>query len=476
MKLTHVYAGDIQKSYDENGDLIVTGKATGPDLDLDYQICDPSWLAKAMPQWMQIGNVREMHQPIAAGIGLSLDTDGENFYLKSLCVDPSTRKKLETGVLKGYSIGIKNARVVKDAAAPNGRIISGDIVEISYVDRPANPTAMIEIAKAVGSSGLQLTTKSDDEELFAPIPAPVIEERQDVDNAIVDASTEDVALDVEAAVAETLAVEPEVAVEPTEEPLAAADAPVEAEVAPIAEEAPVADAIEAPKSALSEVGTLVAELNKAAGDGTWLHDPATLSSIRDGIIEVLKAELDEFAKGEDENCDVACLTDILHDFLYWWKNEADEGETVSPFSSENMNDEDYDTMAFVNLGINPDIIKAATAEDDSARAELRDELVKALGLDEVTAKYEATQTAQAETIESLRAELEIVKSMAAPGGPAIRQTQVQAVKSAEIETRELMAIRYRALANEVEQPDLKTGYLAKALEAEEAVRALRTNI
>lgn len=151
MSLVHAFVGNITAKRNEEGDLIVIGKATGPDLDLDQQICDPEWLKSAMPAWMKSGaNIREQHSSIAAGVGLELEANGDDWFLKSEVVDPITAKKVEKKVLKGYSIGIKNARVVKDANAPGGRIVSGDIVEISLVDRPANPTARIEIAKAVG--------------------------------------------------------------------------------------------------------------------------------------------------------------------------------------------------------------------------------------------------------------------------------------------------------------------------------------
>jgi hypothetical protein len=47
MGLTYAYAAEIVKSErDADGHLIVYGKATGPDLDLDGQICDPKWLKK----------------------------------------------------------------------------------------------------------------------------------------------------------------------------------------------------------------------------------------------------------------------------------------------------------------------------------------------------------------------------------------------------------------------------------------------
>lgn len=149
--IIQAYAADIVKmDRDENGDLIVYGKATGPDLDLDEQRCDPGWLKKAMPDWMSWGNVREMHQPVVAGVGLELTEDGDSWFLKSKVVDANVATKLEAGAYKGQSIGIKNAKVLKDATAPGGRIVGGTIVEVSYVDRPCLPTATCAIVKMAG--------------------------------------------------------------------------------------------------------------------------------------------------------------------------------------------------------------------------------------------------------------------------------------------------------------------------------------
>ncbi|MEV7006840.1 hypothetical protein [Streptosporangium sp. NPDC051022] len=155
MTITHAYAATVTKAErDAAGSLIVYGKATGPDVDLDAQICDPAWLKTAMPKWMTWGNLREMHQPIAAGIGIELAAEGDDWMLKSKVVDEGTAKKIEAGALKGYSVGIKNAQVVKDTAAPGGRIVGGEIVEVSYVDRPCNPTATLALTKAATSGEL----------------------------------------------------------------------------------------------------------------------------------------------------------------------------------------------------------------------------------------------------------------------------------------------------------------------------------
>lgn len=149
MGLTHAYAGDIiTKGRSDSGDLIVEGIATNDALDLDGDRCDPAWLKSAMPAWMKWGNIREQHSNIAAGVGLELAEDGNDWHLKALITDPGTAHKFETGTLKGWSVGIKNART--QVRNDTRWIVGGDIVEISGVDRPCNPTAVAGIAKSIG--------------------------------------------------------------------------------------------------------------------------------------------------------------------------------------------------------------------------------------------------------------------------------------------------------------------------------------
>ncbi len=162
-KIVHVALADIVKTAPtEDGTLLVYGKAADPTLDLDAQICDPAWLAQEMPEWFKSGaNMREMHQPIAAGVGKDLEIEGDSYYVLSEAVDPGTIRKLEKGVLQGYSIGIKSPRVVKDAAAPNGRMVGGKIIEVSYVDRPSNPTTKTTIAKAADAAAPEDAAKPE---------------------------------------------------------------------------------------------------------------------------------------------------------------------------------------------------------------------------------------------------------------------------------------------------------------------------
>lgn len=138
--------------YDKNDDgtLTVYGKATDDSVDIDQQICDAAWLDRAMPDWFKTGgNIREQHSSIAAGVATEYEAKADGHYISALVVDPVSVKKVENRVLKGFSIGIRAPRVVRDNKAANGRIIDGQIVEISLVDRPANPNAKLLLAKSV---------------------------------------------------------------------------------------------------------------------------------------------------------------------------------------------------------------------------------------------------------------------------------------------------------------------------------------
>ena len=147
---TNSYAAIVKQEKQEDGSLLVYGKATDDSLDIDQQICDDTWLSSAMPEWFKSGgNIREQHSSIAAGVAKEYESKADGHYISVLVVDPVSVKKVESGVLKGFSIGIKSPRVVRDQKAANGRIIDGQIVEVSLVDCPANPNAKLMLAKSV---------------------------------------------------------------------------------------------------------------------------------------------------------------------------------------------------------------------------------------------------------------------------------------------------------------------------------------
>lgn len=170
METAAIFAPILVKERQSDGTLLVTGVATDDTLDIDQQIADPQWLERAMPAWFKYGNIREQHSNIAAGVATELVQSGSQHIVTARVVDPGSVKKVESGVLKGFSIGIRNPRVASDKAAPGGRIVDGEIVEVSLVDRPANPSCMIELAKTVGGIVEQVET------LVEPDQVEVVEE------------------------------------------------------------------------------------------------------------------------------------------------------------------------------------------------------------------------------------------------------------------------------------------------------------
>jgi len=161
--LTTAFFSIIKADRNPDGTLMVYGKATDDSLDIDEQICDDVWLDSAMPAWFKTGgNIREQHSQIAAGIAKEYEKKQDGHYILTQVVDPISVKKVEMGVLKGFSIGIKNPRVVRDTKAANGRIVDGQIVEVSLVDRPANPNCQLVLAKSVEGE----STMSQVEELI----------------------------------------------------------------------------------------------------------------------------------------------------------------------------------------------------------------------------------------------------------------------------------------------------------------------
>jgi hypothetical protein len=193
--LAHSYAVIEKTNKNDDGTLTVYGKATDDSLDIDMQICDETWLKRAMPDWMMSGgNVREQHSNIAAGVATDYEAKSDGHYITALVVDPVSVKKVETGVLKGFSIGIRSPRVIRDEKAAGGRIVDGQIVEISLVDRPANPNAKMTIAKASEGGELVAVTQGvptpkdvfvgKAEEPVAPVEEPTVEEDEAVEEDV----------------------------------------------------------------------------------------------------------------------------------------------------------------------------------------------------------------------------------------------------------------------------------------------------
>ncbi|HEX4394180.1 MAG TPA: hypothetical protein VH084_21970, partial [Mycobacterium sp.] len=83
----------------------------------------------------------------------------------------------------------------------------------------------------------------------------------------------------------------------------------------------------------------------------------------------------------------------------------------------------------------------------------------------------STKSAAKALGDELGARLEKVEAMATPGGPSLRRTEVERVNARKSDlTREVM--RYKALANASEDPDLRKGYTQKALQIDAEMKAL----
>lgn len=143
----------------EDGAIYVYGKATDATLDRDDQIIDPKFAAKSLADWFESGaNVRVMHSPALypAGKGVELISGDDGQYLKSRIVEPTAIKLVKEKVLSAYSVGISHPQVIGDTIAKRGRVVGGETVEVSLVDRPSNPSCGVMLAK-MASGEVQLT-------------------------------------------------------------------------------------------------------------------------------------------------------------------------------------------------------------------------------------------------------------------------------------------------------------------------------
>lgn len=128
----------------EDGTLMVDGVASTGNRDDDGEIITSEAMKAALPDFMKWANLREMHQPIAAGAikAMSVDTDGKT-QITAHVVDAGSVLKVETGVLKGFSVRGSISRNANDKTIIEAIKLS----EVSLVDRPANPECTITVVK-----------------------------------------------------------------------------------------------------------------------------------------------------------------------------------------------------------------------------------------------------------------------------------------------------------------------------------------
>lgn len=438
-ELLHVYMPIVNKSKNADGTLTVFGKVGGSDLDLDQQVLNEEWLAQELPTWFKSGaNVREQHQQIAAGVGKELTNEGDNWYLKATVVDPVSIAKVEHGVLQGYSVGIKAGKVfTKSARAPKGEIVGGRIVEVSLVDRPANETCKLTIAKS-----------ADTDELI---------NLEDPEYVEWDAETQKwVAADIEKDASGGMP------------PLDKGGKPRY----PITDAASLKKAMRALGRAKAgdreEVMSHIKSRAKALGlsnlltdtyksvDITKADEAPYIKQVLEGLAQLIICEAEELAKGEDERCDISQLLNAVYALWCFWESEAENGEVPSPDT------EDEEDMT-LNLSAVVDLVKSASANDATEEDKATvDELRKALGITDAEsvskADHDNTVATLTQGLEQVKSELAEVKKAAAPGGPVKTRTSHETEKASLREEYLEKAAKFDQLAEVADSQDMAKGY------------------
>lgn len=140
---------------------IVTGIATADNPDLVNDVVNFNASVQAFSNW--IGNIREMHSPIAVGKLVDWKTvpvsyDGQMYQGIEVSVYISkgaenTWQKILDGTLKGFSIGGnigKTAEVYMERHGRKVREIQDYMLgELSVVDNPCNPAGMFAMIKSI---------------------------------------------------------------------------------------------------------------------------------------------------------------------------------------------------------------------------------------------------------------------------------------------------------------------------------------
>lgn len=134
-QIVKMYA-TIQKFDEENR--MVYGYASTEVMDCQGDIIPTSAMQKAFPDYMKWGNIREMHRnDNGVGTVKEFSFDETGTFIGVEVVDDQVWKKVVKGVYKGFSIG---GAILKKVGSTISEL---SLIEISLVDRPANPLAVV---------------------------------------------------------------------------------------------------------------------------------------------------------------------------------------------------------------------------------------------------------------------------------------------------------------------------------------------
>lgn len=191
-----LYAEISKSEKQDDGTIKVWGYASSEAVDSDGETITAEAMKAALPDYMKFGAVREMHQPLAAGTAIeaTVEADGRT-YFGAHVIDPVAVKKVETGVYKGFSIG---GKVTGRDNLNKSIITSLNLVEVSLVDRPANPEAVFTMFKAemAEESAIDALAKMLDDKTITPerllelakgdIEHPEVPDEEIVEEAVAD--------------------------------------------------------------------------------------------------------------------------------------------------------------------------------------------------------------------------------------------------------------------------------------------------
>lgn len=125
---------------------MVYGIAATDQLATDGYIVTKDAMKAAWDDYMVFANIREMHQDIAAGVVKEYSFEDDGVHIGVYVADDSTWAKVKAGVLKAFSIGAEALQKI-------GNVITEIILyEISLVDRPADPGAVVTMFRGYGKA------------------------------------------------------------------------------------------------------------------------------------------------------------------------------------------------------------------------------------------------------------------------------------------------------------------------------------
>jgi hypothetical protein len=166
-----IYAPITKIEDRDDGTLFVAGVASAESVDSQGEVITADAMKAALPDFFKhgSGNLREMHQMVAAGrVDKAEVGDDGKTYIECIVVDPVAVKKVQTGTYKGFSVG---GRALNKS---DGVISALRLTEISLVDRPANPDSVISVWKADADSDQAPGGGASSEGAGASSPSPEV--------------------------------------------------------------------------------------------------------------------------------------------------------------------------------------------------------------------------------------------------------------------------------------------------------------